>query len=204
MKKEFTILLICVFLTLSSNSQNFEGGIILGISTSQVGGDNLAGFRKAGILAGVFTSRMISPFLSAKIEMNFIMKGSNNPNMTNGNHKDSNKPDISSYYLELPFLVQYHQNEKLKIEGGVLFGYLINGHYNDVIGKIPYNKKPFKNYDIGLLAGLNYKYSENISLNTRLSNSILAIGSEDDFNLNTYNSKGKYNTVLSFAIHYNL
>ena len=87
-------------------------------------------------------------------------------------------------------------------------GYLIDGYYNDLNGEIPkYNDiNPFISYDIGLLIGINYKYSENISLNTKISNSISPIGAEDYENLNSYNSfkKGKYNTVLSFALHYNL
>ena len=58
--------------------------------------------------------------------------------------------------------------------------YLINGYYNDLNGKIPiYTVDPFIQYDFGLLLGIDYKYSENISLNTRLSNSILPIGAED-------------------------
>jgi len=108
----------------------------------------------------------------------------------------------------VPLILQYNQNEKLKIEGGVQIAYLIDGYYNDINGKIPkYNDiSPFINYDVGLLVGMNYEYSRNISLNTRISNSILPIGKEDYENQNPYNSsrKGKYNSVLSFALHYNL
>ena len=85
--------------------------------------------------------------------------------------------------------------------------YLINGYYNDINGEIPtYSVNPFRKNDFGLLLGIDYKYSKNISLNTRLSNSILPIGTEDYDLVNSYNSsrKGKYNSVLSFAIHYNL
>ena len=44
---------------------------------------------------------------------------------------------------------------------------------------------------------------KNISLNTRIRNSILPIGSEDYKNLDSDFKKGKYNSVLSFALHYN-
>ena len=43
-------------LSLSKQAQEFGGGIILGLSTSQVGGDNLAGFYKAGLLIGIFAN----------------------------------------------------------------------------------------------------------------------------------------------------
>ena len=207
MKKKFAILLFCGFLSLSIKAQNFGGGLILGFSTSQVGGDNLAGFNKAGLLIGAYGNKSISELLSFQMEMTFIQKGSNNPKMNDSEHSNYLKEDISSSYIEVPLLLQYHQSNKLKIEGGVQLAYLINGYYNDINGEIPtYSVNPFRKNDFGLLLGIDYKYSKNISLNTRLSNSILPIGTEDYDLVNSYNSsrKGKYNSVLSFAIHYNL
>ena len=198
MLKKFAILLCCGFLSISIQAQNFGGGITLGISTSQVGGDNLAGFNKAGLLAGVFANKSISELLSFQMEMTFIQKGSNNPDMNDFEHKNYNFPDISSSYIEVPLLLQYHQNNKLIIEGGMQLAYLIDGYYNDSYGRLE-NGNSFIQYDFGLLLGIDYKYSEKISLNTRLSNSIIPIGV-------SYNSskKERYNTVLSFSIHYNL
>lgn len=207
MIKKFGILLCCGFLSISIHAQNFGGGVILGLSTSQVGGDNLAGFNKAGLLAGAFANTPISELLSFQMEITYLQKGSNNPNINNSEHPNYLKEDISSSYIEVPLLLQYHQSNKMKIEGGVQLAYLINGYYNDLNGEIPiYSVDPFIEYDFGLLLGIDYKYSENISLNTRLSSSILPIGAEDYDGLNYYNSsrKGKYNSVLSFAIHYHL
>jgi len=207
MIKKFGILLCCGFLSISIHAQNFGGGVILGLSTSQVGGDNLAGFNKAGLLAGAFANTPISELLSFQMEITYLQKGSNNPNINNSEHPNYLKEDISSSYIEVPLLLQYHQSNMMKIEGGVQLAYLINGYYNDLNGEIPiYSVDPFIEYDFGLLLGIDYKYSENISLNTRLSSSILPIGAEDYDGLNYYNSsrKGKYNSVLIFAIHYHL
>ena len=205
MIKKFAIILSCGFLTFSIQAQDFGGGVILGLSTSQVGGDDLAGFHKAGLLLGVFANKSITELLSFQMEMTYIQKGSNNPNINNVEHPNYSKQDISLSYIEVPLLLQYHQSDKLKIEGGVLTAYLVDGHYNDLSGKMPNPINPFISYDIGLLLGIDYKYSENISLNTRIGNSILPIGSEDYENQDPYNSskKGKYNSVLSFALHYN-
>ena len=206
MFKKFAILLFCGFLTLSIKAQNFGGGVILGLSASQVGGDNLGGFNKAGLLTGVFANKSISLLLSIQMEMTYIQKGSKNPNMNKPEHLNYLREDISSSYIEVPLLLQYNQSEILKIEGGVQLAYLIDGYYNDYLGKIAYqNSSPFIKYDIGLLLGLDYAYSKNISLNTRISNSILPIGSEDYVHPSSFNSsrKGKYNSVLIFAIHYN-
>jgi hypothetical protein len=204
MIKKFAIILSCGFLTFSIQAQDFGGGVILGLSTSQVGGDDLAGFHKAGLLLGVFANKSITELLSFQMEMTYIQKGSNNPNMNNVEHPNYSKQDISLSYIEVPLLLQYSQSDKLKIEGGVLTAYLVDGHYNDFNGKMPNAINPFISYDIGLLLGIDYKYYENISLNTRIGNSILPIGFEDYEN-QVYNSskKGKYNSVLSFALHYN-
>ena len=200
MQKKFTLLLCCGFLIATIQAQNFGGGVILGISTSQVGGDDLGGFNKAGLLIGTFANKSISELLRFQMEMTYIQKGSNNPKMN-----EDGRLDITSSYFEVPFLLQYDQSEVLKIEGGVEIAYLINGYYNDLNGKIKNEKNIFINYDFGILLGIDYKYSNNISLNTRISNSIFPIGSEDYKNQEKYNSsrKGKYNSVLSFALHYN-
>ena len=207
MLKKFTTLLFCGFISISIQGQNFGGGMLIGISSSQVGGDNLAGFNKAGLLVGAFANTSISELLSFQMEMTFIQKGSNNPKMNDVEHPNYRKEDITSSYIEVPLILQYHQSSKLKIEGGVLLAYLINGYYNDLNGKIPiYTVNPFIQYDFGVLLGINYKYSKNISFNSRVSNSILPLGTEDYDSINAYNSsrKGKYNSVLSFTIYYNL
>ena len=207
MLKKIATIIICGLLFQNTTAQNFGGGLILGISTSQVGGDNLAGFYKAGLLIGIFANRSISEILKFQMEMNYIQKGSNNPKMSDAENPVETE-DISLSYIEIPLLLQLNKRGKLNIEGGAQIAYLIDGYYNDLNGEIPkYNNiNPFTKYDIGLLLGINYKYSKNISLNTRISNSILPIGKEDYENQLAYNPsrKGKYNSVLSFAIHYNL
>ena len=206
MKKKYLFLLITSISFLPINAQNFGGGLVLGLSSSQVNGDDLGGFNKAGILMGIFTNKLIYSSINFQIEMNFIMKGSDNKNMTKIEHKDYNRPDITLSYIEIPLLLQYQQNNLLDIESGILFGYLINGYYNDLNGKLNSDINPFINYDIGLLVGLTYKYSEKIYFNTRISNSIIPIGKEDYEETSSYvaSKKGKYNSVLSLSIKYNI
>jgi len=206
MKKKFALFIFCGFLISNLQAQNFGGGIILGLSTSQVGGDDLGGFNKAGLLAGVFANKSISPLFSFQMEMTYIQKGSNNPKMNDYEHKNVGRPDISLSYIEIPLLLQYKQSDVLEIEGGLLAAYLIDGYYNDIYGEMSTTTiDPFIDYDIGLLIGMDYKFSGDLSLNTRISNSILPIGEEDYNHPTTYNytRKGKYNSVLIFAIHYN-
>ena len=54
------VLLLLIFYSTTVASQNFKGGVIVGISTSQVSGDELGGYNKAGAYLGVFTQYPLS------------------------------------------------------------------------------------------------------------------------------------------------
>ena len=102
MKKLLNILLILIYSFNYSYSQNFNAGAILGLSTTQVSGDNLAGFHKAGLLLGGFVNRDLNSEMNIQIEMTFIQKGS-------VNQKREKFPDIANInlnYLEVPLIIK--------------------------------------------------------------------------------------------------
>lgn len=203
-KKAIFYLLILSYTQLYT--QDFAGGVIIGLSASQVSGDNLAGYDKAGLLIGAFANRKITKLLTVQMEINYIQKGSNNPNINDLQNPNYNMPDISLNYVEVPIIFNFQQNENLQLESGIYIANLIDGFYNDYIGKLNnYGNNPFTKNDFGVLIGLNYLLFNHISLNTRISQSILPIGSEDDSRI-VYNSskKGKYNSVLSFSLQYKI
>ena len=197
MLKKFTILLCCGFLSISIQAQNFGGGLILGLSTSQVSGDYLGGFNKAGLLVGGFIDLQLSKTLKGQMEMTFIQKGSNNPNMNENNYSD-----INLSYVEIPFLLKYLQSSTIAIEGGIETAFLISASDNDIYGQISASStKEFNTTDISIFIGMDYSINPRLILNSRISNSIIPIrahASGATFQLN----KGQYNSVLSFALHY--
>jgi len=194
---KFAILLCCGFLSISIHAQNFGGGLILGLSTSQVSGDHLGGFNKAGLLVGGFIDLQFSKTLKGQMEMTFIQKGSNNPNMNENSYSD-----ISLSYVGIPLLLKYQQSSTIAIEGGIETAFLISASDNDVYGKISANStREFNTVDISIFIGMNYSINSKLILNSRISNSIIPIrdhASGATFKLN----KGQYNSVLSFALHY--
>ena len=95
--------------------QEFEGGVILGLSTSQVSGDDLAGFNKAGLVFGGFTNRILSNRNSLQLEIVYIQKGSRNPDMINEESENYNKPYINLSYIEVPMLLKLNYNETFRI-----------------------------------------------------------------------------------------
>ena len=197
MVKKFAILFFCGFLTYSIQAQDFGGGIILGLSTSQVSGDYLGGFNKAGLLVGGFVDLEFSNTLKGQMEMTFIQKGSNNPKMN-----ENSITDISLSYFEVPLLLKYQQSSMIDIEVGIETAFLISASDNDIYGQISTKKtREFNTTDIGIFIGIDYSISPQLILNSRISNSILPIrthASGATFQLN----KGQYNSVLRFALHY--
>ena len=193
------ILLITTFITsinYLSLSQEFKAGVNIGLSTSQVSGDNLSGFHKAGIIIGGFVNRDINKNLAFQLEMIFIQKGSSNTK------KNNLIADIYLDYIEVPLLMIYKQSESIELEVGMHSSALINGYYHDIYGELE-NQTGFNNFDIGALIGMSYKINSKLSLNTRLTNSIIPIAEHASGQTYRFN-KGKYNTGLNFTLKYQL
>ena len=201
--KILTLLFFCGILTYNTNAQSFGGGIIAGASTSQVAGDMLGGFNKIGLLAGAYTNLKIKETLKLQFEIVYIEKGSRNPNMREFNHPNEVKIEINLSYIEIPITVNLQQKENLGVEVGILPAFLINAEMNDYLSEIKEIDPAFTKYDFGIFAGINYHITDNIILNTRISNSIIPIRPHI-FNLTDGLNKGQYNTVLSFTIHYKI
>jgi len=197
--KILTLLFFCGILTYNTNAQSFGGGIIVGASTSQVAGDLLGGFNKIGLLAGAYTNLKIKENISSQFEITYIEKGSRNPKL----HEDDTPDEITLSYIEVPLSVNLQQKENLGIEVGILPAFLINAEMNDYLSEIKEIDPAFTKYDFGIFAGINYHITDNIILNTRISNSIIPIRPHVSGATNGWN-KGQYNTVLSFAIHYKI
>tara|TARA_B100000768_G_C11224421_1_gene352089 strand:+ start:323 stop:916 length:594 start_codon:yes stop_codon:yes gene_type:complete len=195
MKK--VLIISFVIMSLNLFSQNFTGGLIGGISTSQVSGDNLGGYHKAGLFLGVFTQLPINQISNLKMEMNFIQKGSNNPKMLKNGISD-----ISTSYLEIPVSAHYYQTEITSFEIGGQIAFLITSTDNDIYGAVSSELiNPFNKVDIGAFIGMSHHLTDKILLNSRMSNSILPVRPHASGAIYKLN-RGQYNSVLSFTLHY--
>ncbi len=190
--------LICFF-TVSFQwlfAQNFHAGVIGGISTTQVAGDQLSGFNKAGIILGGFVSRELTEKTKFQMEIIFIQKGSRKPI----NENDNTFYAMRLSYFEIPVLFKWQVAPKLNFELGPSIGALIFSEEERESGILK-GQPPFKKVEISGNVGLSYPLTEKLNLNTRFSSSILPIrpfpGNQTDF----FNS-GQYNTVLAFSLQY--
>ena len=69
MKKLLLLFVFAMCFGINMMAQNFYGGIILGGTTSQVGGDARGGYHKAGIVGGAFAGLNLSSDFDIQMEM---------------------------------------------------------------------------------------------------------------------------------------
>jgi hypothetical protein len=187
---------LIVFVAGSAYAQKFQAGILAGISTSQVDGDHLTGFHKAGIKAGGFVSRKISEKMEMQFEIEFIQKGSQLPV-----NDDNVFYRMRLNYIEVPVLVNYHFGKKWNIEAGVAFATLLSALEEDQQGVIT-NAPPFHRADYLVCAGGNYLITDHFIFNVRYSYSVTTIRPKDENYNYFYFIGGQFNKVVAFSIAY--
>jgi hypothetical protein len=200
----YKILFAIIVLILSSTlvyGQRFNGGILAGVSASEISGDRLEGPNKAGIYAGGYVNTYFTDRSSVQMELDYIQKGSRqNPDSTS----------TESYLLKLPYveLVLHYRwdfGKVFSLEAGPSLGFLVkNPPYEESNGQVITGQGPeFQTTDLSLNIGLFVDVTERLRFNLRYSNSILAVRPHASGQTYKWN-KGQYNEVLSFVFFYQL
>ncbi len=181
-----------------THAQNFHAHILAGVATSQVSGDQLAGFNKAGLIGGAGVDIALSKKTELGFEIYYIQKGS--LKQTNIEKEDYEYYRLRLNYLEIPLILRYRINKKLSIELGPSIGTLISFSEENQDGEL-IGQPSFSKFDISIWGGLVYHFTDNWGMNFRGSQSVVPIrehkgGSTDRLN------KGQYNSVLYFTLFY--
>nr|NQU91383.1 PorT family protein [Bacteroidota bacterium] len=177
--------------------QEFNGGLLAGLSMSEISGDRLEGPNKAGVYVGGFVNRHISERSSFQMELNFIQKGSRkNPDSLN---YDTYLLRLS--YVELFLHYKWDFGNVFTLEAGPSLGILINSFEEANYQTL--TEPPFNRSDLSGNIGLFFTLSERWRVNLRYSNSILAVRPHSKGQTYKWN-RGQYNEVLSFTFHYKL
>ncbi len=181
-----------------ARGQGFRAGVIAGVSATQISGDQLGGFDKAGVIAGGFVSTYLSPKFDVQMEILYFQKGS---------RKNAN-PDIEDYtsyllrlnYFEVPVLAQWKFSKRFVFEAGPTFGALLSTYEEDEYGEVNENY-PFKKFELGILGGMNIMVVKGLSFNARIESSVMPVrdhASGQSYRLN----HGQYNAALGLTIRY--
>lgn len=197
--KKSVLLFACMSLLLRvyAQEQRFFVGAKAGVSTSQVSGDELAGYDKAGLVGGLQCAMKFSKKWTLQFEMIFVQKGSKyraRPDLG-----DPNYYRLQLNYMEVPVLFQYHY-KKFTFEAGPAYGYLINYKEENAGGDVT-GLRPFHNSEISINAGVNYTLPKNVGVNFRFSNSLNSIRDHES-GAKVYYNPGQQNTALHFTVSY--
>jgi hypothetical protein len=192
------LIMLCSFPEVSA--QKFSGGLLGGVSASQVSGDRLAGFDKAGIYGGFFANFSFSEHSAIQMEIDFIQKGSRkNPRPSKGDYE---KYVLRLNYIEVPLLYKWMTTKSFGFEIGPAAAVLLKSSdvELDQNGAIPF-QPAFNPYDFSVMAGVYFKLGEHLKTNLRFSNSVVPVRSHSGgatYRLN----RGQYNSVIGLSLQY--
>jgi hypothetical protein len=170
--------------------QAFGGGLYAGISTSQVSGDGIVGFNKAGAWGGAFTDYRFTPRSTLQFELSFIQKGSRQA----GTVKNNNVFILYNHnMLEIPVLYRWYGIKNMSIEMGLQAGFLLSSVEKGTLLIETRNSSAYRKGELSGAFGLSYFFWKGkIEVNARYSNSIL-----------TMRKNGWWmNYVIGFSVRY--
>lgn len=168
-------------------SQEFDGGIIAGLTASQIDGDSQSGYHKGGIYLGGYIHRSLNDQFGSQLEIRYAQKGAYN--------KDS-ESKLAMHYLEVPLLMQYNR-WNATFEAGVVPGVLISAKViSDAY--LEYDVDTYHRYAVDFAAGASYPITVRLSAHARFAYSLLAIQSIS----NKYTTRSQFHNVLNFGFSY--
>ena len=201
MKVPYFIICFFTFLccTKSLFGQSIGGGVILGFNASQVDGDQLAGYHKAGLNLGLTGIIPINNKMAIGMELLYNQKGS----VKNQSPKD---PTASSYklrldYLDVPVLFMFKDKDKAIFSSGFSYGTLVN-FFESVNGSqnlYPPGSNPYSPYVINWIADIKYSIMPSLYINYRFVYSVLGIRTYVDY---MGRIRKQYNHYMSFRLVY--
>jgi hypothetical protein len=200
MIKKFLIVSFVVLITSSGiNAQKrlFHGGLVFGITATQVHNDNSGGFNKIGLYFGGFIVTNFSDQWMLEIGMNYAGKGARE--VTGDKNVGFSKYVSRLGYIEFPFLIKFRL-KKFDIEAGLSIGFLLFG--NEYLnGNLQESSAKYKSYEFAGILGASYSFNDKWAVEIRSQTSLLPIRTPTD-NVYYSNGQGQYNIVLSFTVRY--
>jgi len=197
MKKIFFAILL--ILPIFVFSQRFEGGVLMGFNASQIDGDDLWGYNKAGLMGGVFVFTDFTEKWKGQLEIKYSAKGSSTNKDADVQYK------YRLQYIEMPVIMEYAMFKKVQLQTGASLGYLFNAGINEGYGDgyTKFNDEDMPNsLEASLCVGFNASFMDPININVRFSYSLLPV--REKFPNDTYDNGSWYNNVVTFGIYYRI
>ncbi len=173
----------------------FQGQLQLGMTTSQMSGDGLAGWDKFGVTGGAMVKTPLNSKLNLLAGFIYSDKGSK----TKLDTITFNSFAYRLRYIDFPILLQFSW-KRFQYSLGPYLGLLVKQDIlsNDYV--YPTNP-PFLSYDFGGQVALGFELSDKWQLEMKFSTSILPVRPSPNFtNPYSFYEKGNYNQCIHFSM----
>ena len=157
-----------------AQAQRFKAGLNLGVTASQINGDDSASFNKLGISAGIRAYTILTPKSDIILEILFSQRGSRTELLRN-----SGVPQrvINLNYIEVPLIYTikdwYQEDEdyhKMHFQAGLSYGRLFSTRFDEspLQDVAPF----FRENDFSWLAGITFHTNAHTGFYARYTRSI--------------------------------
>lgn len=184
-------------------AQSFGGGIIVGMSASQLLGTEIYGFGKPGFIAGVYADKAVSQKSGVQAELIFITKGSRK--VYKNEDEGTEFFNLNINYVSLPLLFKSQLRGRFGFDIGLYFSLRLGKPVlHDENGLFPSGDpaaRPFNATDFGCLGGFAYRISNKFDASLRYSNSIIPVR-KHQFGQTWRLNRGEYNSVIEVTLRY--
>lgn len=207
--KIFLVTLFFILIIKTSLSQrNFNAGVDIGGTSSQISGDGFYGFGQFGLTGALFVNYPFNENWSTTLQIGWNAKGA---------RKYVNASNAVGYrlranYIDIPIWLEYHYHSFRFFAGPS-----VNVHINhkELINNVPSSPvRDFKNLEWAVNLGLAYQINDHFLVRSYFANSILPV--RDHLNPNAYPTpqlllgnfhrsilnKGQYFTSITLKISY--
>lgn len=200
MKKILLLAILIIVFGYNLKAQEFKAGLIGGVVATQVDGDRIGGFYKAGFTGGLFVYRDLSKASRIQGELLYTMKGSR----TNSKNTDYSLYQISADYIDISLLYIYKVFDWLNFRIGLTPNVLISAKEESQTGLSPVGAPAFRRFGVSTVAGLSYYFTESMSITWSYNYSLFSIrsGNSEIYDLSFKEQNAQYHNYMSFTLGY--
>ncbi len=179
MKKLFFLsLTFILFLSPIYSQRGFQGSAVVGLTLSQIDGDNLLGYHKWGITSGVKVAFNLQSKLQGNVEVLYSQRGSSEKIFK----RDDNLALTALNYFELPFYLSYadwyvekDDFYRMRAHLGLSYGALVSSSgTND-----NYALNDIATSDLSILIGATFSFSKRWAFTARYTRGLNKLLEDD-------------------------
>ena len=188
-------------------AQLFEGGMMGGITGSQVDGDNYGGYHKLNLAAGVYVRLHTATHRAIQMEIKYEGKGAAAYNFFDPNRVTPNDMyRLALQYVEIPLLWMYDFHPRFSFHLGLQPAYLFKGTVRDQYGDVfnVFDYADFRKFEMAGLTGLSYRLNPRIEGWVRFSYSITPIMQYEGGVATRPWFRNLYNNGIGLCVYYRL